>query len=115
GPAGGYPGLSPLPVSVDDPIVPALTRTAIKAYPNPFSTQATISFELKEAGACKLSLYDIKGRKVKQLMASSLSSGVHQFMFSAWDDKGNRLPSGRYLIGLEHNGLRHLKRITLSR
>jgi hypothetical protein len=115
GPAGGYPGLCPLPVGNDDPHTPVVPATLIRAYPNPFSTHATISFEFKDPGPCRIMLYDIRGRFIKQLLDAHLSSGMHQLSFDARDDKAQILPSGRYLIRLEHNSERHMKMITLIR
>lgn len=112
GPAGGYPGLSPLPVDIDDPIAPSLPAIAIRAYPNPFIAQATISFELKEQGSCRVSLYDIKGRLITRLADAFFRAGEQQLSL---DVRSLGLASGHYLILLEHKGIRQVKRITLFR
>ena len=64
----------------------------IEAFPNPFSGSATIQYSVKEDGPVAVSVFDINGKQVTNLVNSSNhSSGEHQVIFD-----GNKLPSGMY-------------------
>lgn len=68
--------------------------TAMKAYPNPFSQQLSVSFPATQTGT--ISIFDGKGILVKTYSGSELSSGIIQ-----WDGKsanGNNSPAGVYFF-----------------
>jgi hypothetical protein len=65
-------------------------------YPNPFNAQTLIEFATAYAGRVKLSVYDVLGRKVTDLVNRPLPSGVHRV---SWES-GN-LATGVYLYKLE--------------
>jgi endonuclease I len=55
-------------------------------YPNPCLTRTTITFELDEPCRVKLAIYDIRGRRVAQLLDESrLPAGEHQVSLSSDD------------------------------
>jgi len=73
----------------------------ITAYPNPFNSAATISFSIAKAGNVTLKAYDAKGRQVFDLSPTSpQQSGKHDIH---WD--AAMLPSGRYFLRLEAEGM----------
>jgi hypothetical protein len=60
-------------------------------YPNPFNPTTTIDFALASSGHAFISLYDIKGREIKNLVDRNLDAGHYSFSLNAGD-----LPSGMY-------------------
>src|SRR5690606_20394484 len=85
------------------------TRTALlPAYPNPFNPTATVPFELAEAGAVRLSVYDLLGREVARLVDGRAEAGRHTAVFDA-----SALPSGTYLVRFEAGGRVQTQRLTL--
>ena len=46
-------------------------------YPDPFVQQTNISFTIPENGPVKLEVYDLLGRRIKQLVDSNLQAGTH--------------------------------------
>ena len=58
-------------------------------YPNPFNPSTTITFSIPETGRVLVSVYNIKGQKVKDLMNTEKTRGNHQLI---WDgnDANNR-------------------------
>lgn len=55
----------------------------VEVYPNPFVTSTQISFEIKQNSHVDLSIYDIHGRLVTQLINEQRQIGVHKI---TWDD-----------------------------
>jgi len=73
--------------------------TALHAnYPNPFTSETSISFSLKENSQVKIEIYNIKGERVSTLMNENFDSGVYSFQ---WD--GMDLSAGIYFIKLMVN------------
>ncbi len=63
--------------------------------PNPFNPTTTLSFTLPAAARVKLSVFDIAGRQVAELVDGFQNAGVHEVI---WDAAG--LPSGIYCAHL---------------
>lgn len=74
-----------------------------KNYPNPFTSQTTISFNLQEKSNVVLDVIDLSGKRVKLLYEGSLVSGQHNYIWDGKDDGGNSLPSGFYLYEIHTN------------
>jgi len=68
-------------------------------YPNPFSTQTTIHFQLKKNGSVSLILYDLTGKKVLEITRKTFATGEHQIVFSR-----TQLNNGIYFLRLNANG-----------
>ena len=73
--------------------------TTLSSYPNPFRETNTIVFSLEQAGHAYLSVYDLTGKEVAELVNGSLSAGPHRATFAP-----GRLAAGLYMIKLVHNG-----------
>ncbi|NOX88941.1 MAG: T9SS type A sorting domain-containing protein [Calditrichaeota bacterium] len=65
-------------------------------YPNPFRRKTTIVYEIYAFHKVKISVYDIRGRKVKDLINKNQRRGIYEIEFDASD-----LPSGIYFCRLE--------------
>ncbi|NOX90762.1 MAG: T9SS type A sorting domain-containing protein [Calditrichaeota bacterium] len=65
-------------------------------YPNPFNPLTTIRYELPKTGMVELSLFNILGQKVKELVKGTQTAGLHEIKLNA----GN-LASGIYLYRLK--------------
>lgn len=65
-------------------------------YPNPFNPTTTISYELATSQTVKLTVYDILGKKVADLVDQKQSAGVHQIRWFAGE-----LASGIYFYRLQ--------------
>ena len=81
--------------TVVEPEVPT-DFAVMSAYPNPFNAKTTIDFTLSENGRVNLTVYDIQGRSVTELVDGFISKGVHSVEFNA-----ALLPSGVYFYRLE--------------
>jgi hypothetical protein len=64
-------------------------------YPNPFNPSTKISFSVKNSGKVVLSIYNILGNKVKDIVNEPLAAGSYSVEFNA-----KNLPSGIYFYRL---------------
>ncbi len=78
----------------------------LRAGPNPFSSIVTISFNLPEYTAVELSVFDLSGRLVDNLLENSMPSGEHTLI---WNPEQS-LPDGCYLIVLDACAERSVRR-----
>ncbi len=78
------------------------------AYPNPFNPTTNIRFELAEGGNVDLALYDVVGRKVRQIATGMYPPGSHTAMVDAAG-----LSSSVYVVSLSYEGATHSRMVTL--
>ena len=86
------------PAGDDLPMEPAIQSS----YPNPFNPSTTISYFLPEASPVNLTVYDIRGKRVKNLFsAPELNAGPHAQHWAGRDEDGRKVAAGIYLVVLE--------------
>lgn len=73
-------------------------------YPNPFNPQTTISFHVYKKGKCTLSIYNIKGQLIRQLVSDYLQPGMHSVVWKGTDNHGRVVPSGMYIYRMQMHG-----------
>ncbi len=71
------------------------------AYPNPFNPQTTIRYELAQASAVRLVIYNMQGQVVRTLVDANMSAGLHRVVWDGKDKRGISLSSGVYVYRLE--------------
>jgi hypothetical protein len=72
----------------------------LENYPNPFNPSTTIEFSLAEGGNVSLGIYDMLGRKIRQLHEGYLNDGSYSVVWDGKDDSGVAAPSGTYFYRL---------------
>ena len=77
-------------------------------FPNPFNPTTTISFGIPKAGLVNISVYDITGKFVNELVNSELSAGKYN---TAWD--ASSLASGVYFYKIQAGDFIEMKKMTL--
>ena len=77
-------------------------------HPNPFNPTTQIAFSILQAGVVKLSVYNVLGEVVSELINKNLEAGFHQYQFNA-----NNLPSGIYFYSISINGFTEVKKMNL--
>lgn len=95
-------------VSIEDPeeddVPPAIVPHEVAlhpARPNPFNPETTVAFDLPRDGQVRLSAFDVRGRRVRELATGAWTAGTHEVRWDGRDDAGRTLPSGTYLLRLE--------------
>lgn len=72
-------------------------------YPNPFSDQTTISFNLEEKSLVTLRIYNLNGTVVSTLINNHLPSGKHTATWNGRNTSGKELPAGFYIYEISTN------------
>jgi hypothetical protein len=105
-----------VPLGVDDSDSPIPRLLSLNQnYPNPFNPSTLISFALPGSGHVKLTIFDLLGRQVRELIATGLPAGIHQVTWDGKDDFGKDAASGIYLYKLESEDQSQIRRMTLIR
>ena len=73
-------------------------------YPNPFNPSTKIEFSIQDNSEIDISIFNIKGQKVKTLANKEFNQGTHSLIWNGDDEIGNFVPSGVYLYKLNVNG-----------
>ncbi len=84
-------------------------------HPNPFNPSTTISFTLPEPGTAELTIYDITGRKVRELVSERRSAGTHSVVWDGRDSLERAVSSGVYLSRMTANGRTATRKMLLVR
>jgi subtilisin-like proprotein convertase family protein len=69
-------------------------------FPNPFNPQTTIDFAVPRAGRVSLAVFDLRGRRVAELVNGDLTAGHHEVTWRGQDDTGRQVASGTYFYRL---------------
>jgi hypothetical protein len=70
----------------------------LHAAPNPFRASVALSFAQPQAGDVEVSVYDIAGRRVRDLHRGALPAGEARLEWDGRDDSGGRVSAGVYLV-----------------
>ncbi|MEA1971792.1 MAG: C25 family cysteine peptidase [Candidatus Cloacimonadota bacterium] len=83
-------------------------------YPNPFNPTTTISFSLAgNTNNAEITIYNIKGQKVRNIVSKQLSDGRHSVVWNGKDDSGYKVGSGVYFYKLSTNNNSIIKKMIL--
>ncbi len=85
-------------IDVGDVIGPVSLGTI---SPNPFSTQTTITYDVRREGEVQLSVYTLTGRLVTDLVDGRVSPGRHSVTWDGRDRFGREVGSGVYYYSLK--------------
>ena len=86
-------------IGQDIPLVPVLHNN----YPNPFNPETTIKFSIPEDAKVKLTVYNIRGQKVKTLVNDGLEKGFHEVIWAGKNDNNKSVASGVYFYKFDVN------------
>ncbi|MCF7912768.1 MAG: DUF1565 domain-containing protein [Candidatus Cloacimonetes bacterium] len=79
-------------------------KCVISNYPNPFNPETTIAFNVPQAGKVELSVYNVKGQKVRTLTNAEYAAGEHEVVWQGIDNAGRQVSSGVYFFRLDIEG-----------
>ena len=79
-------------------------------YPNPFNPSTSIRYNVDKFSKVNISIYDVTGKLVSNLVNSYKSIGNHSIIWNA-----SNLPSGIYFIKLNINSYSTSRKIMLTK
>ncbi len=82
-------------------------------YPNPFNPTTNIGFGLPEDTEVSIQIYNLRGQLVTNLMEGPLTAGYRYIKWSGLNDNQHRLPSGVYLVVMNTESFRDVKKMVL--
>ncbi|MCD4829204.1 MAG: T9SS type A sorting domain-containing protein [Candidatus Cloacimonetes bacterium] len=99
-------------VAIDEDTIPGIPAgTALQAaFPNPFNPSTTVAYSLAEEATVRLSVYNLRGRRVQVLDKGLRSAGEHRVVWDGLDSQGEPASSGVYLFRLETGGEVYLRK-----
>jgi hypothetical protein len=74
---------------------------SLNNYPNPFNPKTSIQFNLPEDTNIDLSIFNVKGQKIKTLISDNYAEGTHKIEWNGSDDSGKAVSSGIYYYRLK--------------
>ncbi len=90
--------------------VPLLTELWLP-YPNPARSEVVIRVDMPRNTWARLTVYDVTGRQVRQLVDAELPAGQLSFLWRGQDDAGRKVASGTYLVVLETPTVRQTQKL----
>ena len=91
----------------------SIGRFVFFAKPNPAKGQTVLNFQLTRQTAVELSIYDIQGRLVKNLINDIKQAGTHKISWDGFDGKDNRVSAGIYFCKLKTENTDYLEKLIL--
>ncbi|KAA3601475.1 MAG: T9SS C-terminal target domain-containing protein [Calditrichaeota bacterium] len=82
-------------------------------FPNPFNPSTTIGFSIKNEGFTKLSIFNILGQRVKNILATKLEKGNYEIGWNGTDERGNLVSNGIYYYKLESGTYYSIRKMIL--
>ena len=105
-------GEQPTAVQTPTTVRPAQYRLG-DSYPNPFNPTMVIPLDLAtDQKQVSLALYDVLGRRVRQLWQGPLGAGSHRFTWDGRDEVGKGVATGVYIYKVEVDGQIEAKKTT---
>ena len=114
-------GVHVLKSSLGEQATAVLTPTAAQpaqhrlgdSYPNPFNPAVVLPLDLAtDAAGVSLTVYDVLGRRVRQVWDGPLGSGSHRFVWDGRDAAGKGVAAGVYIYQVEVDGRVEAKKTT---
>jgi hypothetical protein len=82
-------------------VITGLLEGIINAYPNPFSEDMTIEYQVKGFSTIEIDVVNIYGQEVKNLLKETQSSGSYSLIWDGTGENSGLLPSGIYFVRLK--------------
>jgi hypothetical protein len=89
------------PLAISEVIVFPTSFTLHQNFPNPFNPITTLSYDLPSDALVTLSIYDMLGREITQLMNTTQQAGFKSVQWDATDSMGRPVSAGVYLYQIQ--------------
>jgi len=82
-------------------------------YPNPFNPITTLRYDLPEDAFVRITVYDMLGKVVSNLLNTNQSSGNKSVQWNATNNQGQPVSAGLYLYTIQAGEFRQTKKMVL--
>jgi len=97
----------PTAINETDNLIPL--QFALKQnYPNPFNPTTTIEFDIPKLSFVQLKLFDVLGRKIRNLVSDLRTAGKYKYVLD-----GSDLASGLYFIQFQAGDFKAIRKVLL--
>ncbi len=72
--------------------------------PNPFNPSTMLRYQLPAAGEWTVTIFDVEGRRVRELLQGRQEAGMHELRWDGRGDDGQSAGSGLYLVQVSGQG-----------
>jgi hypothetical protein len=84
-------------------------------YPNPFNPSTTIEYDIPEYTNVSIVVYDLLGRKIKQLVNEYKEAGTYQVIWNGRDSNNKRVSSGYYFYQMTTVNFVEVKKLLIQK
>jgi hypothetical protein len=88
---------------VDENVIPE-EYALLQNYPNPFNPSTMIEFSIPKNSNVRLTVYNLLGQVVSELVNQEISSGKYSVVWNGEDRNGLKVSSGVYLYKMQATG-----------
>jgi hypothetical protein len=102
------------PLTADEDIDQIPTSLALEQnFPNPFNPVTNLRYTVSEQELVYISVYNMRGNLVKNLVNTSQSPGIKTVRWDATDSQGNTVSAGVYLYKIQAGNFSQTKKMIL--
>jgi len=101
--------------SLHEPLLQEKKSIHIECFPNLMNSFTKIKYLLPNPGVVTINFYNVAGQRLKGFASKTERPGYQVITWDGRDDKGQKVPSGVYLISLENNSDRATAKLTVIR
>ncbi|SVB53111.1 uncharacterized protein METZ01_LOCUS205965, partial [marine metagenome] len=89
------------------------TFSLLPAFPNPFNSTTTLRYILPQDAFVTLTVFDMFGREITQLVNADQASGFNSLQWNATDHYGKPVSAGVYLYRIRTDSFVQTKKMVL--
>ena len=87
----------------------------LQNYPNPFNPTTKVTYQLPKQSDVELTIYNLKGEFVRQLVNQTQAAGVYETVWDGRDSVGNLTSSGIYFYRIKAGDYTEIRRLTFMK
>ncbi|MCP4178969.1 MAG: T9SS type A sorting domain-containing protein [bacterium] len=87
----------------------------IGIFPNPVEIRARISFILRNAGNCKIDIFNFNGQIIKHLLNEDLPEGYREVYWNGTNNTGDNVANGSYILKISTTGYSKVVKIVVMK
>lgn len=106
----GFWGWQLIPTEAEG--IPAAFRL-LQNFPNPFNPVTTIEFAVANECPVNLTIFDVSGRRIKQMVHETRPPGRYREKWDGTNDRGARVATGLYFYRLRAGSFVSVKKMVL--